>query len=243
MISIITPCYNASRYIGETIESVLNQTYTDWEMLVVDDCSSDNSADIIKHYCDKRIRYYKTDAPSGSPALPRNIGLRESKGDFIAFLDSDDLWEPNKLESQMRFMQNNSVSFVYSYYSRFSSRDRVGGVIKSPDKADYNSIKKRDYIPMLTILIKKDVLNGVEFKARPKEDYVFLLDLFKKGVVAYNTKEMVALYRIAENSRSSNKFNMFIEHYNILRDYGFTPVLSFLYTTTHSLAAILKYSR
>lgn len=243
MISVITPCYNASAFIEETINSVLSQTYTDWEMIIVDDCSSDNSAEIIRSYFDSRIKYFKTDKPSGSPAKPRNIGIQNAQGEYIAFLDSDDLWLPNKLESQIRFMKIRNVDFVYSYYSRFSTLGKIGGVIKSPDFANYDSIKKRDYIPMLTILLKKRILNGIQFEDRPKEDFVFLLNLFKNGVVGYNTRESVALYRIGQSSRSSNKFDMFKKHYFILRDEGFTIITSFLYTMTHCLAAVLKYSK
>lgn len=243
LVSIVIPCYNASSTIEETIKSVINQSYKKWEAIIVDDCSTDNSAEIIKAFHDDRIRYYKTDSPSGTPALPRNIGIKESKGDYVAFLDSDDLWTPDKLESQLKYIHSNNVSFVYSYYSRFSSNDRVGGVIKSPAIANFDTIKKRDYIPMLTILLKKELLNGIEFEARPKEDYVFLLRLFQKGVVAYNTMENVALYRISNNSRSSDKWSMFKEHYLILLDFGFSPLSSLLYTFTHSLAALLKYSK
>lgn len=243
MVTVITPCYNASLYIKDTIDSVINQTYKDWELIIVDDCSTDNSEGIIKSYTDHRIRYIKTDSPSGSPAVPRNIGVQRAKGEYIAFLDSDDIWLPNKLESQLKFINNHNVDFVYSYYKRFVSKDAPGGIIKSPNTANYNSIKKRDYIPMLTILIKKELFDGVEFENGPKEDFVFLLKLFRKGIIAYNTLECVALYRIAQNSRSSNKFDMLKKHYFILRNEGFTCVMSFLYTMTHCLAAVLKYSK
>lgn len=245
LISVVTPCYNAEKYIGKTIESVINQTYQNWEMLVIDDCSTDNSANIVKDYerDDSRIRYIKMPKPSGSPAYPRNVGINESKGEYVAFLDSDDLWLPHKLQSQLDFICKTGASFVYSYCSRFVTLDDIGGVIKSPAIANYNMIKKRDYIPMLTILLKKDLLQNVRFEDRPKEDYVFLLRLFATGITAYNTNESVALYRIVKNSRSSNKISMFYEHYLILRGEGFNPILSFYYTCTHCMAAILKYSK
>ena len=220
-----------------------NQTYSNWELIIIDDCSTDNSAAIIKAFNDNRIKYYKTESPSGSPALPRNIGISKASGEYIAFLDSDDIWLPTKLETQMEFINEHNVDFVYSYYKRFVLIENPGGIIKSPDKANYDSIKKRDYIPMLTILLKKNILHGIEFENRPKEDFIFLLKLFKKGVVAYNTKKCVALYRIAQNSRSSNKYDMFIKHYSILRDEGLSIIASFIYTITHCLAAVIKYSR
>lgn len=102
-VSVITPSYNSSAFISQTIDSVLFQTYTDWEMLIVDDCSTDDSASIIKQYSkrDARIKYLKTDLPSGSPCEPRNIGIMSAQGRYIAFLDSDDVWLPNKLEEQL----------------------------------------------------------------------------------------------------------------------------------------------
>lgn len=243
LVSIITPCYNASLYIKDTIESVLNQTYENWELLVIDDCSTDNSAEIIKSYRDKRIRYYKTEKPSGSPALPRNIGIANSFGQYIAFLDSDDIWYPTKLESQLKYMCENNVDFVYSYYRRFTSLDSPGGVIKSPDYANLSSLKWRDYIPMLTIMLDKKIISEVQFDNKPKEDYIFLLKLFKKGIVAYNTKETVALYRISPNSRSSNKLDMLKKHYALLKNEGFTSLESVIYTFTHCFSAVIKYNR
>ena len=194
LITVVTPCYNAEKYIGKTIESVINQTYTNWEMLIIDDSSNDNSASIIKGYekADTRIRYIETPKPSGSPAYPRNVGIDESKGDYIAFLDSDDLWLPHKLQSQFDFINKTGAMFVYSNCSRFVSLDNIGGVVRSPAMANYDTIKKRDYIPMLTIMIKKELLNNnIRFENRPKEDYVFLLRLLGTGVIAYNTNENV----------------------------------------------------
>ena len=102
-ISVITPCYNSGAYIADAIESVIAQSFVNWEMIIVDDCSSDNSAFIINQYSSKdaRIKYFKTDFPSGSPTLPRNIGIKYAKGKYIAFLDSDDIWLPEKLKEQI----------------------------------------------------------------------------------------------------------------------------------------------
>ena len=108
-VSVITPCYNAGVTIINTIESVIAQTYTDWEMLIVDDSSSDNSADVIKEYAskDSRIKYLRTEKPSGSPALPRNIGIENAVGKYIAFFDADDVWLPDKLQWQVDFLEKN----------------------------------------------------------------------------------------------------------------------------------------
>ena len=107
LVSIIMPSYNTASFIEETIQSVLNQTYTNWELIIVDDCSSDDSLSIIQKYAriDSRIRYLRTDKPSGSPTLPRNMGIKEAKGRYIAFLDSDDIWLPNKLSDQFKSLR------------------------------------------------------------------------------------------------------------------------------------------
>ncbi len=243
LVSIITPAYNCAHFIAETIRSVQAQTYPYWEMLIVDDCSTDNSFEIIHSFSDVRIKYYKTESPSGGPAVPRNLGIKYATGNYIAFLDSDDLWLPNKLETQMKYMKEHNVDFVYSYYSRFTTLNKIGGVIKSPDYADYNTIKKRNYIPILTILIRKEILNGITFQNKSNEDYIFLLHLLGTGIKAYNTKEVVALYRVLDNSRSSNKLDMCKQHYLLLRNEGFSPFYSLLYTITHCVAAAIKYSK
>ena len=116
LVSVITPCYNAESFIAETIKSVINQTYTNWEMLICDDCSTDNSAKIIKSFCqrDDRIKYLKTDCNTGGPSIPRNVAISNSKGDYLAFLDADDIWLPTKLAVQMNFVCIQKADIVYS---------------------------------------------------------------------------------------------------------------------------------
>ena len=103
LVTVVTPCYNGAKYLRETIESVLAQTFTDWEMIIVDDCSKDNSVDIIKQYADldSRIKYLSTPNNTGSPAIPRNLGMEAASGKYIALLDSDDIWYPTKLHNQV----------------------------------------------------------------------------------------------------------------------------------------------
>ena len=134
LITVVTPCYNAEKYIGKTIESVINQTYTNWEMLIIDDSSNDNSASIIKGYekADTRIRYIKTPKPSGSPAYPRTVGIDESKGDYIAILDSDDLWLPHKLQSQFDFINKTGQSI---------EQNLINSNSKDPDSESYEDNK------------------------------------------------------------------------------------------------------
>lgn len=244
-ISIITPCFNAELTIRETIESVLNQTFKDWELLIIDDSSSDNSSIIIHEYVekDKRIKYFKTDRPSGSPSLPRNIGIENSSGEYIAFLDADDIWFPEKLERQVKFMNDNKFDLSYSFYEKMSWNGVRGNrIIKTADTASYNSLLKSNSIPCLTSIIRKSVIGNTRFKQIPQEDFCFWLDILKKGFVAYNIKEVLALYREAKSSRSSNKFDMFKGYWNVIRNYQNIPLIqAWFYMVTYSVKGVAKY--
>lgn len=228
LVSIITPCHNAEAYLSHTIESVINQTYSNWEMLIVDDCSTDNSAEIIKQYSlnNPRIRYLKTEKPSGSPALPRNIGIDNSKGEYIAFLDSDDIWLPDKLEKQVNFMEQNSYSLSYSYYEKMDWNGRRDNrVIRTRDLTTYFDLLKSNSIPCLTSMVKRDAIGETRFKQIAQEDFCFWLDILRKGFTGYNLKEVVAVYREAKNSRSANKFDMFKGYWNVIRNHQHIPFL------------------
>ena len=153
MVSIVTPCYNASFFIEQTIQSVLSQTYSEWEMLIVDDCSTDGSNGIINKYIkqDKRIKYYKTSCSSGSPVLPRNIAIEKAQGKYIAFLDSDDIWLPTKLEEQLKLFDGEKVAVVYSNYEKINENgNRSNRIIKAPTEVNYHNLLKSNVIGNLT---------------------------------------------------------------------------------------------
>lgn len=245
MISIITPCYNAEVFLPLTINSVLNQTFQDWELLVVDDCSTDCSAKIVNEYVkkDRRIKYYKTSYPSGSPALPRNIGIENAKGDYISFLDADDLWLPDKLEKQKKILEQNKYDFVYSFYEKIDDNGkRCNRVIKTRGKTRYKDILKSNSIPCLTAFLKKEIIGSTRFKPIPQEDFCFWLDILKKGYIAYNIGEVTALYREAPMSRSSNKIKMFKGYWNVIRNHQRVAFISACYyMVVYSILGILKY--
>ena len=133
LVSVIMPTYNCSRFIAESIRSVLSQTYTNWELLIVDDCSTDNTAEIVNAFTDSRIRYMQNEKNEGA-ALTRNKALRAAKGRYIAFLDADDLWAPEKLEKQIAFMQQNGYAFTYHAYSEIDEQSKPLGVYVSGKK-------------------------------------------------------------------------------------------------------------
>ena len=220
LISIITPCYNAVPFIAQTIESVLTQTYPYWEMLIVDDCSTDRSAEIIQTYVkrDLRIKYFRTDHPSGSPSLPRNIAMEQAQGEYIAFLDSDDAWLPSKLEEQVIFIRSGPYDFIYSDYEKMAwDGKRNQRLIRARRISSFWDTLESNEIPCLTVLLRKDLIREVRFKSIPKEDYAFWLEILRKGYKAYNTGKVHALYREAKNSRSGNKFEMFKSQWYVLR--------------------------
>lgn len=245
LVSIITPCYNARTTIAETIESVMAQTYNDWELLVIDDCSTDESAEIIKRYCakDARIRYLRTDAPSGSPALPRNIGIDNARGRFIAFLDADDVWLPEKLEKQVAFMIARNCPLSYSYYEKMDWQgNRNERIVRTRDLTTYGNILKSNSIPCLTSMIRREAVGDTRFKQIPQEDFCFWLDILKKGYTALNMCEVTALYREAPASRSSNKLDMFKGYWNVIRNHqriAFLPAC--WYMMTYTVLGIAKY--
>ena len=245
LVTIITPCYNASGCIRETIESVLSQTFDDWEMLIVDDCSSDNSANIIKEYSsnDNRIKYYKTDHPSGSPSLPRNIGIENARGKYIAFLDADDVWLPDKLQQQIEWMENNSISIAYSYYEKMNwEGHRDNRIVKTRVKSTFRSLLKSNSIPCLTSVVTRSAIGDTRFKQIPQEDFCFWLDILRKGYTAYNLCRVTALYREARNSRSANKLDMFRGYWIVIRNHQNIGWISCCYyMMTYSLLGILKY--
>ena len=232
IISIITPCYNSSNYISQTIESVISQTYANWEMIIVDDCSSDNSAQIINEYSqkDNRISYFKTDSPSGSPVVPRNIGIEHAKGRYIAFLDSDDLWLPNKLEEQLKLFDNKNVAIAYSNYEKINEAgERIQRIINAPNKVDYHNLLKSNVIGNLTGIYDTAKVGKIYCQNIRHEDYVLWLSILKKGYIAQNTNTVTALYRVRENSVSSNKLKILSWQWNILRNIENLSLLKAIY--------------
>lgn len=245
IISIITPAYNAEKTINETIQSVLNQTYNNWELLIIDDCSTDKTKEIIHNYTsvDKRIKYFKTDKPSGGPSIPRNIGIKNSNGRYIAFLDSDDIWLPNKLEEQLNFLLSHNYKFVYSNYEKISYEGkRNNRFIIVRNVSTYNDTLKSCEIPCLTILLEKSIIENREFKNIGKEDYIMWLEILRNGNVAYNTGKIHALYREANNTRSSNKLKMIYQQWNVIRNIEKQNLIkSIYYLSTYLFKGYLKY--
>ena len=245
-VSVITPCLNAENTISETIDSVIAQVYQNWELILVDDCSTDNTSAIINKYLesDMRIHYYKTEANTGSPSIPRNIAISHAQGEYIAFLDSDDFWLPNKLIEQIEYIESQRYDFIYSNYEKISySGVRKERIIYSSMSLSYNDILKSNGIPCLTVLIRKSIIQDIYFRDCPKEDYVFWLELLRKrNIKAYNTAKVHALYRETYKSRSGNKLKMITQQWFILRDIEHVNVIkAFCCLSIYAIKGLIKY--
>ncbi len=221
-VSIIMPNYNCENYIRESIDSVLNQTYSDWELLIVDDCSTDNSVEIIREYCerDSRIKLFVNEKNSGA-AASRNLALREANGKWIAFLDSDDLWLPEKLEKQLVFMTENDYSFSFTKYRHINEdSDRLGIVVVGPKKITRKKLKYCCcYLGCLTVMYdaEKVGLIQIDESIRKRNDDAMWLKV-RKFADAYYLDELLAEYRVRKGSIShQGKLKLLKYHYKLYR--------------------------
>jgi teichuronic acid biosynthesis glycosyltransferase TuaG len=215
LISIITPVYNSEKYIADTINSVLAQTYTNWEMLIADDCSSDNSAEIIKKYTDSRIKYFRLETNSGA-AIARNKALEKAKGNYIAFLDSDDTWKPEKLEKQLKFMVEKDIGFSFTGYEII--RNKKNKIIEVPDTVNYDQFMKNTIIGTLTVMLSRKHVGEVRIVDVKKDhDSMTWAKLLRQGNIAYGLNESLAYYRKVEGSISNNKIKAAKNHWNNCR--------------------------
>jgi glycosyltransferase involved in cell wall biosynthesis len=246
LVSIITPCYNSAEYIAQTIESVLTQTYQNWEMIIVDDCSIDSSVEIISLYqkSDYRVKLYQTEACSGSPVEPRNIGIEKASGQYIAFLDSDDVWLSDKLENQIKQFDSKDIGIVYSNYEKMSeSGIRKNRFIKSPPMATYLQLLNGNCIPCLTAIYDVSIVGKVFFSRQFRhEDYVLWLTILHARCIAKNTNTIEALYRVKKKSVSANKLVALSWQWNIYRNFlKLTFFRSIHYFCFYAIKAFLKY--
>ncbi len=221
LVSIITPVYNAERFVAETIKSVQAQTYTNWEMILVDDVSSDNSEKIIKEFQEKdnRIKYIKLKENSGA-AVARNTAIENARGRYIAFLDSDDLWKSNKLETQINFMKENKYGFTFASYELMSEDgNNLNKVVKVPQKINYDGLLKNTIIGCLTVVIDRNLVGDFKMPLlRKGQDTATWLKILKNYKYAYGINENLANYRLVKGSISSNKIGALKRTWNTYRN-------------------------
>lgn len=244
LVSIITPCYNGAKYIGETIESVLKQSYTDWEMIIVDDGSKDNSAEIVNGYKDKRISLVKQ--MNAGSAAARNNGIRRAEGQYIALLDADDLWEPNFLEKQINYMKEKNAICVFCSYKRISEKSEE---ILSPTIAramiTEKHMKVMNYIGCLTGLYDSSKYGKLYLKEELKsirDDYAYWYDIVALEGKAYGNPEILAKYRVITNSVTGNKKKLIKKQYQFYREYlKESPVIAGINVIRWGVSGIRKF--
>ena len=220
LVSVITPTYNSEVFISETIESVRSQTYTNWELILVDDASSDTTVEILKKYAtlDQRITFFLLEKNSGA-AIARNMAIEKASGSFIAFLDADDLWKPEKLSTQISFMLKKDIAVSFSSYELMDEKgNSLGKMIKALPTVNYAKMLKSNYVGNLTGIYNADKLDKVYMpNIRKRQDWALWLKLIKKVGHAHSIAEPLAKYRVRENSISSNKLNLLKYNYTIYR--------------------------
>lgn len=243
LVSIIMPSYNTGRFIKETIESVLAQSYPTWELIIVDDCSTDNTDEVVNQYlADERIRYIKNDTNSGA-AVSRNRALREAKGKWIAFLDSDDLWEADKLQKQIIFMKDNGYHFSYTNYVEIDEESKVNGKsVTGPKRISKHGMYNYCWMGCLTVMYDADVVGLIQIaNIKKNNDYAMWLKVCKKAN-CYLLDETLARYRKRSGSISNHGYMKLIKwHYKLYREAeNKNPISSFVLTVRNLFFGVLK---
>jgi len=221
LVSIITPSFNSSKFIDDCLRSILSQSYVHWELLIIDDCSLDNSKDIILGFSnlDERIKPIFLEKNVG-PAEARNIGIRKAEGKYIAFLDSDDMWDSYKLDKQLSFMRENNIAFSFSNYQFMSENGQVlSNLILAPKKITYHSYLKNTIIGCLTVIIDREKTGSFEMpNIRSSHDMALWLLIMKRGFSAYGLNENLAKYRVVSSSNTANKINSAKDVWSVYRE-------------------------
>jgi len=242
--SIITPTYNSYLYIEETIHSILNQTYKNWELLITDDCSTDGTWELLLKYQkqDDRIKIFRLEKNLG-PGVARNNSIKHARGRFIAFCDSDDQWKIDKLEKQINFLTTNDLAFTFSAYQKIDEKGEKGGIVKIPEDINYNHLLKTCPIGCLTAIYDTDKIGKIYMpEIRKRQDYGLWLKIFQIIGSTKGINESLAYYRVRPNSVSSNKFVAAKYHYKVLRQVGKVPSFKAWYYFLHYvLNGVFKY--
>ena len=242
LVSIIMPSWNTGNFIKESIDSVVSQTYKNWELIIVDDCSTDNTDEVVSIYSDQRIKYLKNEKNSGA-ALTRNRAIREAKGEWIAFLDSDDLWAPEKLEKMIAFMMENNYSFAYHEYEKIDEESKPLNIyVTGPKVVTKRKMYNYGYPGCLTFMYNAKIMGEIQIKdIKKNNDYAILLKLCKKSN-CYLLKENLAKYRIRKRSISHDKLRKKLKsHYDLFRKCDERPIIvAFWYACWNMWYGILK---
>lgn len=218
LVSIITPTYNSEKFISDTIQSIQNQTHVNWELLIIDDCSNDKTVEIIENIIisDSRVKLFSLPKNQGT-GVARNTAVSKANGRYISFLDSDDLWKPNKLERQLNFMKENDLPFTFSFYECIDEDGKNLNIRKeAPILTSYFKLFFCNYIGNSTAIYDTIILGKIPIlEIRKRQDWMLWLTIVKKIKSAQPVSEVLAYYRIRKNSISSSKFDLIKYNFNV----------------------------
>lgn len=227
LVSVIMPCYNMEKFIAYTIQSVQKQTYPHWELCIVDDASTDETANIVRSFCnqDNKIRFVVKPKHSGI-ADTRNQCLKMAKGQYLAFLDSDDMWHPEKLEQQLQFMTQRNIGFSYSSYDCVDEAGNpLNKIVKTTGDLNYEAYLRNTIIGCSTVMIDKDIVGEVVVpNFRTSEDAATWLNILRKGFIAYAIEQPLTSYCIRQHSASSNKLKASADLWKVYRQNEKLPI-------------------
>lgn len=228
-VSIILPVYNSEKYLRQTIDSIREQTYPDWELLATDDCSKDNSFSILLEYSkiDSRIKVFRLETNSGA-GVARNNSILNASGRYIAFIDSDDYWVHDKLESQIHFMKKNSYPFVMGNVKVITQNGTIKGCTSEPSKAGYYRVLFENCVTCQTVMIDTDVVKKPLMSSRRRrQDWLYWLSILKITPYIYCQDKILATYRLTNNSLSRSKIKLVKDNWSVYhKDLGYNWLTS-----------------
>lgn len=244
LISIIMAAYNAEKTIVPAIRSVLAQSYSHWELIVVDDCSTDRTAALVESFNDSRIRLLHNPINQGV-SLTRAHALRESRGEWIAILDSDDLWAPCKLEKQVALQLQKNANLLFTASTFIDSNDTaIDWILHAPDEISYRQLLKQNLVSNSSVLVKKSLyLEHQAIGDNMHEDFACWLKILRTGEKAYGVDEPLLTYRLSSGSKTGNKLSSAKMNWNTYRTIGLNAIASCYYMIWYFLNGISKYLR
>lgn len=246
LVSVVIPAYNAEKYIEKTVRSVLRQTYANFEIVIVDDCSTDQSYACIQELAkeDKRIRYYQNEKNAGV-SITRNTAIAKAKGKYIALLDADDLWVETKLEKQVELLRKTKAQIVYCSYAFIDENDQE--ILKPflvPEETTYDAMLGKSVISCSTAMIERRLFDTYKFETDVyHEDYVLWLKMLRDNVKAVGDTQVLAYYRLMEGTRSANKINSAIKRWQVYRKSMKMPLAkSVIAMIQYVINGLMKYN-
>ena len=235
-IDIILPNFNSSRFITKTINSILRQSYKNWQLIIIDDCSDKETKNLLKKISKKKIKVFFLKKNRGA-GFCRNFAIKKSKSPYIAFIDSDDTWEKDKLKKQLGYMKKNNFSFSYTNYKTFGEKKRN---VNNPSKLNYSKFLRNTSIATSTMMIKREIIGNIKFtNTKICEDFFFKCRLLKKVGHAFCLKQYLTNYRVRKNSLQSNNFRNFYWIWKINKNYNklsiIENIISLIFISINSL--------